>query len=97
MRRGRVVLARLRVLVGIAVCGWVILRRGFLDGTAALQLAGVLASLGTSALAEALDRPPFGDLAIVLALVSAARLVILARFVERVPGGAGGRDGDDRR
>jgi multicomponent Na+:H+ antiporter subunit F len=85
------------LLVGIAVCGWVILRRGFLDGIVALQLAGVLASLGMLALAEALDRPPFGDLAIVLALVSVAGSLILARFVERVPGGAGGRDGDDRR
>jgi multisubunit Na+/H+ antiporter MnhF subunit len=85
------------LLAGIAACGWVILRRGFLDGIVALQLAGVLASLGVLSFAEAVDRPPFGDLAIVLALVSVVGSVILARFVERVPGGPGGRGGDDRR
>lgn len=71
------------VLVAIAVCGWVCARRELADGVVALGLAGNLAAVALILIARAEEREPFADLALVLAALSFAGTLGLARFVER--------------
>jgi len=71
------------VLISALVpCGWVCLRRSFAEGLVGVQLAGTLASLALVVLAEAEHRQPFGDLALVLAVLSFAGTLLFARFLE---------------
>lgn len=53
-----------------------------ISGAAALNLGGPLASLILLLLSEGFHRQPFVDLAVVLAVVSFAGSVIVARFLE---------------
>ena len=53
-----------------------------MSGAAALNLGGPAAALILLLLAEGLHRQPFVDLAVVLAVVSFAGSVIVARFLE---------------
>jgi multicomponent Na+:H+ antiporter subunit F len=53
-----------------------------MSGAAALNLAGPVAALILLLLAEGLHRQPFVDLAVVLAVVSFAGSIIVARFLE---------------
>jgi multicomponent Na+:H+ antiporter subunit F len=71
------------LIAALVPCGWLCLRRSFADGLVALQLAGILASLTVLLLAEAEDREPFADLALVLAVLSFAGTLLFARFLER--------------
>jgi len=64
-------------------CGWVCLRRGFVDGLVAMQLAATTAALALLTLAEAEARQPFANLALVLVVLSFAGTLVLIRFLER--------------
>jgi multicomponent Na+:H+ antiporter subunit F len=63
--------------------GAVIVRRSIVEAVVALELAGVLNTLVLLLLAEAYHRPAFMDLAVVLALLSLAGGLVVARLVER--------------
>ena len=52
------------------------------DGLVALEAAGTDAALALLLLAEGLHRQPFGDLAIVLAVVSFVGALAFVRYVE---------------
>jgi multicomponent Na+:H+ antiporter subunit F len=69
------------LLAGLVPCGWVCARRSFAEGVVALQLAGTLASLAALLIAVGEERQPFGDLALVLAAVSFAGTLLLARYL----------------
>ena len=71
------------LLVGLVPLGAVIVRRSILEAVVALELAGVLNTLVLLVLAEAFHRPAFMDLAVVLALLSLAGGLVLARMIER--------------
>ena len=58
----------------------VAIRRPLLDGIVALQAAGTDATLALLALAEGTRREPFGDLALILALVSFIGGLAFLRF-----------------
>jgi multisubunit Na+/H+ antiporter MnhF subunit len=53
------------------------------DGLVALNLGGTIATLGLMLLAEATERQPFFDLAVVSAVLSFAGGLAYARFLER--------------
>ena len=53
------------------------------DGLVALNLGGTIATLGLMLLAEATERQPFFDLALVSAVLSFAGGLAYARFLER--------------
>ena len=55
---------------------------GVADGLVALELAGTLASTALMALAEGLNRQPFIDLALVLAVLSVVGCLLVARLLE---------------
>jgi multicomponent Na+:H+ antiporter subunit F len=80
------------LLLGLVPCTAVLIRGEFRDGMVAVGLAGTLAALAFLALAEAERREPFGDLAIVMAVVSLAGSLISSRYLER----SGPRAEDDR-
>jgi len=71
------------LLLGLVPLGAVIVRRPILEAVVALELASVLNTLVLLLLAEAFHRPGFMDLAVVLALVSLAGGLVLARMIER--------------
>jgi multicomponent Na+:H+ antiporter subunit F len=54
-----------------------------MDRLVALEIAGTVNTLILLMLAQGLDRPPFFDLALVLALLSFAGGMVYARFLER--------------
>ena len=66
-------------LVPVAIAGLV---RDAMSAAAALNLGGPVAALILLMLSEGLHRQPFVDLAVVLAVVSFAGSVIIARFLE---------------
>jgi multicomponent Na+:H+ antiporter subunit F len=66
-------------LVPLAIAGFT---GDAMSGAAALNLGGPLASLILLLLSEGFHRQPFVDLAVVLAVVSFAGSVIVARFLE---------------
>jgi len=71
------------VLIGamlpcIGVCAFA----GAMDGLAALEVSGALATTALMALAEGLHRQPFIDLALVLALLSVIGALVFARMME---------------
>lgn len=74
-------IAALALLPGFVACGVMLWRATLLDALVALNLAGVLATLELVLLAEGLGRQPFYDLALVLAVFSAAGTLIFARFL----------------
>jgi multisubunit Na+/H+ antiporter MnhF subunit len=59
---------------------WVAIRRPLLDGIVALQAAGANATLVLLLIAVGTEREPFGDLALVLAVVSFAGGLAFLRF-----------------
>ena len=63
---------------------WVAIRRPLLDGIVALEAAGANATLVLLAVAEGTKREPFGDLALVAAVVSFAGSLAYLRFLERI-------------
>ena len=71
------------LLLGLVPLGVVIVRRSIVEAVVALELASVLNTLVLLLLAEAYHRPAFMDLAVVLALLSLAGGLVVARMVER--------------
>jgi multicomponent Na+:H+ antiporter subunit F len=76
-------IASLALLVGLVPCGVVVLRGTPMDRLVALEIAGTVNTLILLMLAQGLHRPPFFDLALVLALLSFAGGMVYARFLER--------------
>jgi multicomponent Na+:H+ antiporter subunit F len=65
-------------------CAAVIMRgRRLSDCMVALQMVGVIMALALLALAQAMARPSFLDLALALALLSFPGALLFAHFVER--------------
>ena len=71
------------LLSGLVPCGIVLLRGTIVEALVALQMAGILQTLVLLLLAEGFHRPPFFDLALVLALLSLAAGLVFARMLER--------------
>jgi len=71
------------LLVALAPCGWICARRDIADALPALQLASTLSAIALLLIANAEQRQPFADLAVILAAVSFVGSLALARFVER--------------
>ena len=71
------------LLAGLVPCGIVLLRGTIVEALVALQMAGILQTLVLLLLAEGFHRPPFFDLALVLALLSLAAGLVFARMLER--------------
>jgi multicomponent Na+:H+ antiporter subunit F len=69
--------------VCLVPCAAVAFYAGPLSGLAALQVAAGLTTGILLLLAESFRRPPFGDLAIVFALLAVVGAVIFARLLER--------------
>jgi multicomponent Na+:H+ antiporter subunit F len=71
------------LLVGLVPCGVVMLRGSVIEALVGLQMAGVLQTVVLLVLAEGFHRPPFFDLALVLALLTLAGGLVFARMLER--------------
>jgi multicomponent Na+:H+ antiporter subunit F len=71
------------LLLGLIPCGVVMLRGSVVEALVGLQMAGILETVVLVLLAEGFDRPPFFDLALVLALLSLAGGLVFARMLER--------------
>jgi multicomponent Na+:H+ antiporter subunit F len=71
------------LLVGLVPCGVVMLRGSVVEALVGLQMAGVLQTVVLLVLAEGFHRPPFFDLALVLALLTLAGGLVFARMLER--------------
>ena len=71
------------LILGLVPLGSVIVRRSIVEAVVALELASVLNTLVLLLLAEAYHRPAFMDLAVVLALLSLAGGLVVARMIER--------------
>jgi multicomponent Na+:H+ antiporter subunit F len=71
------------LLFGLVPCGVVILRGSVIEALVGLQMAGVVQTVVLLLLAEGFHRPPFFDLALVLALLTLAGGLVFARMLER--------------
>jgi len=71
------------LLCGLVPCGVVMLRGSVIEALVGLQMAGVLQTVVLLLLAEGFHRPPFFDLALVLALLTLAGGLVFARMLER--------------
>jgi multicomponent Na+:H+ antiporter subunit F len=77
-------IAALVLLVAMLPLGVVCVRSAAIDGLVALQVGGTNAAIVLLLLAEGMHRQPFGDLALVLAVMSFVGSVAFAHFLERV-------------
>ena len=71
------------LLLGLVPCGVVMLRGSIVEALVGLQMAGILETVVLVVLAEGFHRPPFFDLALVLALLALAGGLVFARMLER--------------
>jgi len=71
------------LVIGLVPCAVVMLRGSVVEALVGLQMAGVLQTIVLLLLAEGFDRPPFFDLALVLALLALAGGLVFARMLER--------------
>lgn len=71
--------------VGLLVCGLACVRCGPAAGLAAINVAGVTATMLLVTLTEAFKRQPFIDLPLVLAPMAVAGSLAFVRFLERRP------------
>ena len=71
------------LLLGLVPCAVVIVRGSIVEALVGLQMAGMLQTMVLLLLAEGFNRPPFFDLALVLALLSFAGGLVFARMLER--------------
>jgi len=71
------------LLVGLIPCGVVMLRGSIVEALVGLQMAGIVQTVVLLLLAEGFHRPPFFDLAVVLALLTLATGLVFARMLER--------------
>jgi multisubunit Na+/H+ antiporter MnhF subunit len=70
---------------GVALCAAAALLFGIADALIALELAGTLASTALVALSEGLQRQPFVDLGVTLAVLSLVGAFVIARMLEEDP------------
>jgi multisubunit Na+/H+ antiporter MnhF subunit len=71
------------VLLGLVPCLIMMLRGSVVEALVGLQMAGVLETVVLLLLAEGFHRPPFFDLALVLALLALTGGLVFARMLER--------------
>ena len=71
------------LVIGLVPCAVVMLRGSVVEALVGLQMAGVLQTIVLLLLAEGFHRPPFFDLALVLALLTLAGGLVFARMLER--------------
>jgi multicomponent Na+:H+ antiporter subunit F len=71
------------LLLGLVPCAVVMMRGSIVEALVGLQMAGVLQTVVLLLLAEGFHRPPFFDLALVLALLTLAGGLVFARMLER--------------
>ena len=71
------------LVLGLVPCAVVMLRGSVVEALVGLQMAGVLQTIVLLLLAEGFHRPPFFDLALVLALLALAGGQVFARMLER--------------
>ena len=71
------------LLLGLVPCLIVMLRGSIVEALVGLQLASLLETVVLLLLAEGFHRPPFFDLALVLALLALAGGLVFARMLER--------------
>jgi len=71
------------LVAALAPAGAAAFRGGHCERLAGLELAGVLVTLALEALALALERPAFLDVALAAALLSFGGGLVFARFLER--------------
>ena len=71
------------LLAGLIPCGVVMLRGSIVEALVGLQMAGIVQTIVLLLLAEGFHRPPFFDLAVVLALLTLAAGLVFARMLER--------------
>jgi multisubunit Na+/H+ antiporter MnhF subunit len=71
------------LLLGLIPCGVVMLRGSIVEALVGLQMAGIVQTIVLLLLAEGFHRPPFFDLAVVLALLTLAAGLVFARMLER--------------
>ncbi|HVL54957.1 MAG TPA: MrpF/PhaF family protein [Burkholderiaceae bacterium] len=76
-------IAALGLIAALIACGFAMLRGRATDRLVALQLATTLAIQVPLLLGIAWREPSFGDIALVLALLSFAGTVVFAHFLER--------------
>ena len=76
-------IAATALLFGTIPCGFVCIRARLIEAVAALQPFGTIDTLVLLLLAEGFGRPPFFDLAIVLAFLGFGGTLAFARFLER--------------
>jgi len=76
-------IATTALLLGLVPCLVVMLRGSIVEALVGLQMAGLLETVVLLLLAEGFHRPPFFDLALVLALLSLAGGLVFARMLER--------------
>ena len=76
--------AALALLAGFVPLGWVCLREQVIDGVAALELAGALATLVLLCLAEGYHRGIYLGVAVVCAAVTWISGFVFARFFSRL-------------
>lgn len=74
-------IAATALLFGFIPCGVLLWKASAMEGLVALEMASVLAALDMILLAEGLHRPPFFDLALVLAALSFAGGLTYAHFL----------------
>jgi multicomponent Na+:H+ antiporter subunit F len=71
------------LLIGLIPCLLVAARGRHADGVAALQLAGIVASLAILLLAVGFDRAIYADAAVLIALLSFAGSMAFVRYIQR--------------
>jgi multisubunit Na+/H+ antiporter MnhF subunit len=71
------------LLLGLVPCVVVMLRGSAVEALVGLQMAGMIETVVLLLLAEGFHRPPFFDLALVLALLALAGGLVFARMLER--------------
>ncbi len=71
------------LMLGLVPCAVVIVRGTITEALVGLEMASLLNTFVLLLLAEGFDRPPFFDLALVLALLSLAGGLVFARMLER--------------
>jgi multisubunit Na+/H+ antiporter MnhF subunit len=76
-------IAAIAMLAGFVPVGWVCLRGRPIDGVAALELAGALATTILLCLAESFHRSSYFDVAVVCAVVTWVSGLVFARFLGR--------------
>ncbi len=71
------------LLVALVPCGVVCARASLLEGLVALELTGTITAVAFVLLAQGFNRPSFGELAIVLVVLSFVGALAFVRYLER--------------